>query len=144
MLLGLVLFLWQWMKAVRRGRLALRCSSPPANGESSTEPLRGSFEPFTFFCLFSPSQDLAIPRQSPLLQPSLGGDVGGVAFPFGFYSSPLPGSSWCLLLSSGQRQSYELMLVAPCVFFLIKILNSSVFDKIWVFSAEPGSLYGNS
>lgn len=89
-LLGLVLFLWQWMKAVRRGRLALCCSSLPANGESSTEPLRGSFGPSCFFLpVFSkpgPRHSQAEPTSTAL--PS--GGCGGVAFPIGFYSSPLP------------------------------------------------------
>lgn len=144
-LLGLVLFLWQWMKAVRRGRLALRCSSLPANGESSTEPLRGSFEPSYFFL---PVFSKPGPRHSQAKAASTAlpysGDYGGLPFPLDFIALRSPGSSWCLLLSAGQRQSYEPMLVASCVFSLIKILNSSIFDKIWVFSAEPGSLYGNS
>lgn len=97
-----------------------------------------------FFSLFSPSQDLAIPRQSPHLQPSPVGAVGGLPFPLVFIAPHSPCSSWCPLLSAAQRQSYEPMLVASSVSSLIKILNSSVFDKIWVFSAEPGSLYGNS
>lgn len=36
------------------------------------------------------------------------------------------------------------MLLAFCAFLLIKILNSSIFDKIWGFCDEPESLYGNS
>lgn len=36
------------------------------------------------------------------------------------------------------------MLLASRAFLLIKILNSSIFDKIWGFYAELESLYGNS
>ena len=36
------------------------------------------------------------------------------------------------------------MLPASSAFWLIKILNFSIFDKIWGFCAELESLYGNS